>query len=47
MAVDYLPCSEQGELLLEQVEGRLTERTRLVVLTHAPTCAAPGCPLRR
>lgn len=45
VAVDYLPCSEQGELLLEQVEGRLTERTRLVVLTHASNVCGTRMPI--
>lgn len=45
VAVDYLPCSRQGELLLEQVEGCLTERTRLVVLTHASNVCGTRMPI--
>ena len=43
--VDYLPCNDRGELLLEQVEDRLTPDTRAVVLTHASNVSGTVFPI--
>lgn len=43
--VDYLPCNDKGELLLEQVEEHLTPGTRAVVLTHASNVCGTVMPV--
>lgn len=43
--VDYFPCNDKGELLLEQAADRLTPGTRAVVLTHASNVSGTIMPL--
>lgn len=43
--VDYLPCNDKGELLLERVEEHLTPGTRAVVLTHASNVCGTVMPI--
>ena len=45
VTVDYLPCNDKGELLLDQVEAHLTPDTRLVVLTHASNLCGTLMPI--
>lgn len=43
--IDYLPCTETGELCLEQVADHLTPDTRALVLTHASNVSGTVFPL--
>lgn len=43
--VEYLPCSDKGELLLDKVPERLEPDTALVVLTHASNVCGTLMPL--
>ncbi len=43
--VDFLPCNDKGELLLEEVPAHLTEGTKAVVLTHASNICGTILPI--
>ena len=43
--VDFLPCNDKGELLLEEVPAHLTPGTRAVVLTHASNVCGTILPI--
>lgn len=43
--IDYLPCTETGELCLAQVADHLTAGTRALVLTHASNVSGTVFPL--
>lgn len=46
VTVDYLPCTAQGELRLDEVEAHLRPEPRLVVLTHASNLCGTLMPIR-
>ena len=43
--VEYLPCTDRGELLLDGLAERLTEDVRAVVLTHASNVSGTLFPI--
>ena len=43
--VDYFPCNDKGELLLDRVEEKLTEHTTAVILTHASNVCGTVMPI--
>lgn len=45
--VEYLPCTERGELVLDGLAGRLTGDVRAVVLTHASNVSGTLFPIGR
>ena len=45
VAVEFLPCTDRGELVLEGLEGRLTGDVRAVVLTHASNVSGTLFPI--
>ena len=46
-AVEYLPCTERGELVLGGLEERLAGNVRAVVLTHASNVSGTLFPIER
>ena len=44
-AVEYLPCTERGELVLDGLEERLAGNVRAVVLTHASNVSGTLFPI--
>ena len=46
-AVEYLPCTERGELVLDGLEERLAGNVRAVVLTHASNVSGTLFPIER
>ena len=46
-AVEYLPCTERGELVLGGLEERLSGEVRAVVLTHASNVSGTLFPIER
>ena len=44
---DRIPCNEQGELLLESMEGLLRTNTKAVVMTHASNVCGTVLPIEK
>ena len=45
--VDYLPCTDRGELMVEELPARLTAGTRAVMLTHASNVSGTVFPIEQ
>ena len=43
---DRIPCNEQGELLLESMEGLLRANTKAIVMTHASNICGTVLPIK-
>lgn len=46
VSFDRIPCTKEGDLIIEQIESLLTPQTKAIVMTHASNVCGTVMPLR-